>query len=76
MLQYLLLFITRKCTIINANVKLMQKYIYSVQSTFTSIDPQPFASKCILWCQQMTINTILQYIRDNKISIRQVISLA
>ena len=37
---------------------------------------QPFALKDILYRQQTTINTILQYIRDNKILIRQDISLA
>ena len=54
----------------------MQKYIHFIQLTFTSIDMQPFASKSCPQCRQMTINMILLYIRDNKISVRQDISLA
>ena len=50
---------------------LIQKYIHFIQSTFTSVDMQPFASKGLLLCQQMTISTISLYIRDNKISIMQ-----
>ena len=46
---------------------LMQKYIHFIQSTFTRVETQPFAS---------SINNILLCIRDNKISIRQDISLA
>ena len=47
----------------------MQKYIHFIQPTFTSVDTQPFHSKGIPYHKQMTINTILLYIRDNKISI-------
>ena len=54
---------------------LMQKYTHFFQSTFISIDMQPFASKGIpAYYQKMTINTILLYIRDSKISTRQDIS--
>ena len=55
---------------------LMPKYIHFIQSTFTCVNTQLFASKGILQCQQTTINTVLLYIRDNKISIIQDISLA
>ena len=50
---------------------LRQKYINFIQSTFISVDTQPFASKGILQCQQTTINIILLYIWDNEISITQ-----
>ena len=50
---------------------LTQKYIHLIQLTFTSIDTQPFALKGLLLHEQTTINTILLYIRDNKISIIQ-----
>ena len=46
-----------------------QKYIHFIQSTLTSVDKQPFALKGYLQRQQKTINTILLYIRVNKISI-------
>ena len=49
----------------------MQKYIHFIQSTFTNVDTRLFASKGIPVCQQTTINTILLYIRDDKISITQ-----
>ena len=39
--------------------------------TFISVDTQPFASSGILYHQQTTINTILLYIRDNKILITE-----
>ena len=54
---------------------LTEKYIHFIQSTFTSVDTQSFASKGILQRQQTTINTILLYIGDNRISIKQDISL-
>ena len=47
----------------------MQKYINFIQSTFISIEMQPFASKGILLHQQTTINTTLLCIRDNEISV-------
>ena len=55
---------------------LTQKYIHFFQSTLISEDNKPFVSKGIQKCKQRTINTILLYIRDNKTSIRQDISLA
>ena len=48
-----------------------QKYIHFIQSTFISVDTQPFASKGIRKRQQTTINTILLYISDNKTSTTQ-----
>lgn len=39
--------------------------------TFISIDGQPFAPEGIQQCQQTTINVIVIYIGDNKISIMQ-----
>ena len=67
---HLLLLTTRKYSIINANLKLIDaKYIHIIQSAFTSVDTQPFASKGLLLRQQTTINTILLHIRDNEISI-------
>ena len=50
---------------------LSQKYIHFIQSTFISVDTQPFASKGIPQHQLTTINTVLLPIRDNKISITQ-----
>ena len=50
---------------------LMQKYIHFIQSTFASLDTQPFASKGCPQHQQTTINTILLCLRDNKVSIKQ-----
>ena len=50
---------------------LTQKYIHFIQSTFISVGTQPFASKGSPSRQQTIINTILLYIRDNKISITQ-----
>ena len=48
-LLHLVLFITRACTIINANLKLInEKYIHFIQSTFISVDTQQFSSKGIL----------------------------
>ena len=49
----------------------MQKYIHFIQSAFISVDTQPFASKGIPQHQQTTINNILLYIRENKISTTQ-----
>ena len=50
---------------------LTQKFIYFIQSTFTCVDTKPFASKGIPQPQQTTINTILLYIRNNRVSITQ-----
>ena len=50
---------------------LTQKHIYFIQSTFISVDTQPFGSKGIPYRQQTIINTIPLYIGDDKISIRQ-----
>ena len=53
----------------------MQKYIHFIQSRFVSVDTEPFAPKGIPYCQQTTIDTVVLYIRDDTISIRQDISL-
>ena len=50
-------------------MSLTQKYIHFIQLTSPSVHTPPFESKGILSHQQTTINTILLYIRDDKISI-------
>ena len=48
--------------------------IFAQKVTFISIDMQPCVSKSNLWPQQTTINTILLFIRKNKISLTEGIS--
>ena len=53
-----------------------EKSIHFFQFTFISVHTQLFASMGIPLCQRTAINIILLYIRGNKVSITQGISLA